>query len=145
MFHQRLAECLAISLGASIGYFTGDPLRLLDDVQTLKPHFFPSVPRVLNRVYQGAMLAGDVPNFRGNIFRKAVASKLETLHTTGQNTHAFWDRLVFRKVRVVREGIHISALTLLPGPGCPWWKLAASDFWIGTHQSRCRGLPQDRS
>ncbi|KAF7975311.1 hypothetical protein HWV62_10094 [Athelia sp. TMB] len=96
--YERLAESLAISLGSAIGYFTGDPLRLLDDAQTLKPHFFPSVPRVLNRVYQGAMLAGDVQNFRGTIFRKAVASKLETLRTTGVNTHAVWDKLVFRKV-----------------------------------------------
>lgn len=85
-------------VGGRIGYFTNDPLRLLDDVQLLRPQFFPSVPRVLNRVYQGAMLAGDVPNFRGAIFRKAVAVKLERLHATGINTHAFWDKLVFRKV-----------------------------------------------
>jgi len=79
-------------------------LRLLEDAQTLKPTFFPSVPRVLNRVYQAAMLAGDVPGLKGNLFRKAVAVKLERLRTTGINTHAFWDRLVFRKVRAVLGG-----------------------------------------
>lgn len=70
-------------------------------MQTLKPQYFPSVPRVLNKIYQGAMLAGNAPGFRGAIFRKAVATKLEALHTTGTNIHPFWDRLVFRKV-----GIH---------------------------------------
>jgi len=83
---QRLAELLCISFGCAIGYFTGDPLRLLDDVQTLKPQYFPSVPRVLNKIYQGAMLAGNVPGFRGAVFRKAVATKLETLHYHRQVT-----------------------------------------------------------
>jgi long-chain acyl-CoA synthetase len=94
-------------IGGSIGYFTGDPLRLLDDAQTLKPHFFPSVPRVLNKLYQGAMLAGNAPSLRGAIFRKAVAAKLEKLHATGDNTHVFWDKLIFRKVRIsnMRENV----------------------------------------
>lgn len=92
-----------MSIGGAIGYFTGDPLRLLDDVKALKPHLFPSVPRVLNKIYQGAMLAGNVPSFRGAIFRKAVAVKLDKLHTTGDNTHAIWDKLIFRKVRVNRR------------------------------------------
>ena len=47
-------------IGGAIGYFTGDPLRLLEDAAILKPNYFPSVPRVLNRVYQSAMLAGQV-------------------------------------------------------------------------------------
>lgn len=87
-----------MAVGGAIGYFTGDPARLLEDIQVLKPHFFPSVPRVLNKIYQGALAAGDVPGFRGAIFRKAVAVKLERLHATGDNLHAFWDKLVFRKV-----------------------------------------------
>lgn len=44
------------------------------------------------------MAAGDVPGLKGALFRKAVATKLERLHTTGDPTHAFWDKLVFRKV-----------------------------------------------
>ncbi|KAF6765045.1 long-chain-fatty-acid-CoA ligase [Ephemerocybe angulata] len=102
--YERVCELCTISIGGRIGYFTGNPLRLLEDAQILKPHFFPSVPRVLNRVYQSAMMGGNVAGLKGNLFRKAVATKLEKLRTTGIPTHALWDRLVFRKIQSVLGG-----------------------------------------
>jgi long-chain acyl-CoA synthetase len=52
-------------IGAGIGYFTGDPLRLVEDAQILKPKYFPSVPRVLKRVAMGVQAAAKVPGPRG--------------------------------------------------------------------------------
>ena len=37
--------------GARIGFFRGNIKELVDDIQTLKPTIFVSVPRLLNRVY----------------------------------------------------------------------------------------------
>jgi long-chain acyl-CoA synthetase len=37
--------------GFRTGYYSGDPLKLMEDVQCLKPTFMCSVPRILNRVY----------------------------------------------------------------------------------------------
>lgn len=37
--------------GISIGYYSGDPLKLLDDLKELKPTLFPTVPRLFNRIY----------------------------------------------------------------------------------------------
>lgn len=88
------------AIGGCIGFFTGDPLRLLEDVQMLRPHFFPGVPRILNRIYQAVQVAGNVPGVKGALFKRAVSTKLATVRETGQATHAFWDRLVFRKVSV---------------------------------------------
>lgn len=102
--YGRVCELATIAVGAKIGYFTGDPLRLIEDAQVLRPNFFPSVPRVLNRVYQAAMAAGNVPGLKGTIFKKAVAAKLERFHATGDNVHALWDRLVFRKIHGVLGG-----------------------------------------
>ncbi|KAI6150965.1 long-chain-fatty-acid-CoA ligase [Pisolithus tinctorius] len=102
--YERICELTVITVGGCIGYFTGDPLRLMDDAQALKPHFFPSVPRVLNRVYQAAMSAGNVPGVKGAIFRTAVQTKLDQLHKTGLTAHVIWDALVFRKIRAVLGG-----------------------------------------
>ncbi|KAI0273787.1 long-chain-fatty-acid-CoA ligase [Gloeopeniophorella convolvens] len=102
--YERASELATMALGGGIGFFTGDPLRLLEDAQILKPHFFPSVPRVLNRIYQAAMIAGGAPGLKGAIFRRAVQAKLDILHQTGSVTHPLWDRLVFNKVRAVLGG-----------------------------------------
>lgn len=37
----------------------------------------------------------------GELFRRAVAAKLENFHATGQLTHPIWDPLIFRKVLVL--------------------------------------------
>jgi long-chain acyl-CoA synthetase len=95
---QRVVELTTLAIGGCIGFSTGDNLRLLEDAQMLKPHFFPAVPRVLNRVYQSAMAAGNVPGLKGALFRTAVRAKLDQYHATGVSTHPFWDALVFRKV-----------------------------------------------
>ncbi|KAJ6547071.1 hypothetical protein B0H19DRAFT_955000 [Mycena capillaripes] len=102
--YGRVNEMCSIATGTKIGFFSGDPLRLIEDCQILKPSFFPGVPRVLNRIYQAAMAAADVPGLKGNLFRKALQVKVEKFHATGDNTHFFWDKLVFRKLRAVLGG-----------------------------------------
>lgn len=47
-FYMYMTFC-----GASIGFYRGDPLQLLEDVKILKPTFFISAPRVYNRIYDG--------------------------------------------------------------------------------------------
>lgn len=92
-----------IAVGGRIGYSTGDTLRLLEDIQILKPTFVAAVPRVLNRVYQVAMATASAPGLKGKLFRHATEVKLQQLRGTGQRTHALYDRLVFSKVGVQRS------------------------------------------
>lgn len=93
-----MQELCILGVGGRIGFGTGDPLRLLEDLQSLKPNYIPSVPRVLNRIYQSGMAAGAAPGLKGALFNRALQTKLQRLHTTGECKHAFWDRLVFSKV-----------------------------------------------
>jgi long-chain acyl-CoA synthetase len=37
--------------GYKVGYYSGDPLKLMEDAQCLKPTFMITVPRILNRLY----------------------------------------------------------------------------------------------
>ncbi|KAG8873474.1 hypothetical protein FRB97_006723 [Tulasnella sp. 331] len=91
------------------GYFTGSPANLLADMQVLKPHFFPSVPRVLNKIYASLMAATQAPGLKGMInirilFRQAVATKEANFQVSGGFTHILWDALVFRKAQAVLGG-----------------------------------------
>ena len=122
-----------MGLGGRIGYFTGDPLRLLEDAQVLKPNFFPSVPRVLNKIYQSAMAAGSAPGLKGAIFTKAVTTKLNQLRTTGVTSHALWDRLVFRKVRLLVAGGDNDCLKSPTDSGCAWRQSANFVQWFRAH------------
>ena len=91
-------ELCVIVAGGKIGYSTGSPLRILEDMQALKPNFFPAVPRLLNRIYQVIAANLEAPGLKGALFRRAVAAKMERLKATGDYTHPVWDRLVFNKV-----------------------------------------------
>ncbi|KAH7107805.1 long-chain-fatty-acid-CoA ligase [Auriculariales sp. MPI-PUGE-AT-0066] len=102
--YGRIIELLAISAGGRIGYFGGDTLQLMDDIQILKPDYMPSVPRVLNKIYAGIMAQTKAPGLKGALLRQAIKSKLENYRATGNTDHAFWDRVVFRKVRALTGG-----------------------------------------
>lgn len=50
---DRVAEEFYLSIGATIGYFSGDTRKLTDDLAALKPTLFVGVPRVFERVQTG--------------------------------------------------------------------------------------------
>jgi len=37
--------------GASVGFYSGDVMQLINDIILLQPTHFASVPRLLNRIY----------------------------------------------------------------------------------------------
>ncbi|KAF9648062.1 long-chain-fatty-acid-CoA ligase [Thelephora ganbajun] len=100
----RTLELNVTATGGLIGYSTGSPLHLLEDLQVLKPNTLPAVPRVLNRIYQAIAANLHAPGLKGVLFRRGVAAKLERLKQTGDHTHPFWDKLVFNKVRAIIGG-----------------------------------------
>nr|CCA16850.1 longchainfattyacidCoA ligase putative [Albugo laibachii Nc14] len=101
---ERMVMILVTYMGASAGFYHGDMLTLLEDVAELKPTVFVSVPRLFNRVYEkithSVAAAGGLKKL---MFDQAFQSKQAYLEE-GYVTHAFWDALVFSKIRLVLGG-----------------------------------------
>jgi len=88
------------AFGASVGFFQGDTLKLIDDLQALRPTIFPSVPRVLNKIYD--KITNGIAAAGGNkqaLFERALKAKRENLETSGALTHWLWDPLLFGKLK----------------------------------------------
>jgi long-chain acyl-CoA synthetase len=89
----------------AMGFYQGDPLKLTEDCQMLKPVFFPSVPRLYNRIY-GKLTStfADATGCKKWLIDKAVNSKLHYLKQNGAVTHGCYDKLVFGKTAAVLGG-----------------------------------------
>ena len=48
-----LTYWLAVTKGIKVGVYSGDVKKLKFDMQELKPTIFPSVPRLLNKIFDG--------------------------------------------------------------------------------------------
>jgi long-chain acyl-CoA synthetase len=96
---ERLVHCALFMAGASMGFYQGDTLKILDDIKALRPTVFCSVPRLYNRIYEritaGVEEKGGVAKA---LFNRALAEKKAALNASNTLTHALWDRLVFRAV-----------------------------------------------
>ncbi|OQR84380.1 Long-chain-fatty-acid--CoA ligase [Achlya hypogyna] len=88
-----------ISVGGALGFYQGDTLKLLEDVQALRPTIFLGVPRLLNKIHdkvvESALEAGGVKAW---LFRKALDAKLANLQQ-GYVTHGVYDVVVFNKLK----------------------------------------------
>lgn len=102
--YERILEAAMLRMGGSIGFFSGDVTRLVEDAGILKPTFFPGVPRVFNRIAGLISAQADGPGLKGKLLRTAINAKLANHDKDATLTHAFYDRLVFRKVRDVLGG-----------------------------------------
>ncbi len=102
---EKVLFTLCLVKGVRIGYYGGDVLKLTDDCMVLRPTFFPSVPRIYNRIYDkiNAKL-GELTGARGFIANRAISSKLYYLNTQGTLNYAFYDRVVCSKFRAILGG-----------------------------------------
>jgi long-chain acyl-CoA synthetase len=48
---ERIVMAQIYMQGASIAFFRGDPLLLIEDIQACRPTVFAAAPRVLNKIY----------------------------------------------------------------------------------------------
>lgn len=100
---ERLIEQAAFWAGGALGYYHGEILELVDDLKTLRPTAFVSVPRLYTR-FAGAVRTAtvDAPGIRGALSRHVLATKLANLEnpdtTNATEKHVIYDRIWTRKV-----------------------------------------------
>ncbi|KAI8318550.1 acetyl-CoA synthetase-like protein [Martensiomyces pterosporus] len=103
--YGRVLDYRGMLHGGATGYFSGDMSRIIDDAQALRPTVFPAVPRLYARIYDRIAAATiHAPGIRGALARRAVSDKLQALERGDGHVHAFWDAVVFRRVRAVLGG-----------------------------------------
>ena len=106
--YERFNVSLVTQKGGAIGFYRGDVLELLDDVEALAPTNFASVPRLYNRIYDKvlAQIEGANPIAR-RLFWTAYNSKKSAMlagDLSGGKLAPLWDRLVFSKIRAKLGG-----------------------------------------
>lgn len=97
--YERLAQLMMFTYGGKVGFFGGNTRKILDDLQALKPTLFISVPRVLNRIYDGVIKQVSSSSVKSFMFNMAMRSKKAELERNIVRRDSFWDYLVFRKIQ----------------------------------------------
>lgn len=89
-----------MSNGASIGIYSGDILKLKDDLADLKPTFFPSVPRLYSRFYD-VMTSGinKLTGVKRYLADWGISTKLKNLNNHNVYNHGIWDKIIFNKTK----------------------------------------------
>lgn len=96
---ERATQIILAYYGVGVGFYQGDSLKLMDDMASLRPTIFFSVPRVFNRLHAGitnAVKSSGV--LRERLFNAAYSSKKQAI-LSGKNSSAIWDSLVFNKIK----------------------------------------------
>lgn len=73
---EQATSAMSLVFGMKTGFFGGDVLKLTEDMQILKPTFFPSVPRLFNRIYgkiQDNIKAAT--GMKGYLVQQAISGK----------------------------------------------------------------------
>jgi long-chain acyl-CoA synthetase len=116
----RVTELVALDVGGTLAFWSGDPARLLDDIAASAPTHFPSVPHVFEKIHTRA-LAGveDAGVVKRRVFEWALATGRKTRDAERDGIpnpllraqHGVADRLVLSKVRGLFGGRLELALT----------------------------------
>jgi long-chain acyl-CoA synthetase len=104
-----LIQLGSFDLGATLAYWERDPLKILPNLAELKPTYFPSVPRIFEKIYTAATSGIEkVGGIKKIIFNWAIATgkKVRALERSGRQPgfllrkkYEFADEKVLSKIR----------------------------------------------
>jgi long-chain acyl-CoA synthetase len=116
-----LIQLLSFDVGGVLAYWERDPLKILPNLREVKPHYFPSVPRIFEKIYTAAnSKAEQAGGVQRAIFNWAVGvgRRVRELERQGKSPspvlrlqHALADRLVLSNIRNLFGGRIIEAVS----------------------------------
>ncbi|CAN2204317.1 FAA1 Long-chain acyl-CoA synthetases (AMP-forming) [Candidatus Nanopelagicaceae bacterium] len=114
----RMVEIGAIHAGLHLAHCSDPVGRLQPDLASFKPSFVLAVPRIFEKIYNGAEAKADAAG-KGKIFRKAAEVAIaysEGKDKRGINPlltlkHALFDKLVYSKIRAAMGGAVEAAIS----------------------------------
>jgi long-chain acyl-CoA synthetase len=121
----RVAQTVALSVGARVIYWSGDPAKIIDDLAATKPTHFPAVPRIYEKIH--ASVTGRVADgsaAQRALFQWALACGARARPALRQGTmpglltdvqYRLADRLVLAKVRgIFGSGLQLGLVGAAP-------------------------------
>jgi long-chain acyl-CoA synthetase len=114
----RMVQIGAIRAGLHLAHCSDPVGRLQPDMASFKPTFVLAVPRIFEKIYNGAEAKAEAAG-KGKIFRKAAAVAIaysEARDKRGFNPmltlkHALFDKLVYSKIRAAMGGAVEAAIS----------------------------------
>lgn len=101
---ERYLESGVLMHGGKIGFFSGDPRKLLDDAAALRPTIFPMVPRVVNRIYGRINSLVGESGLKRKIFNFCLGRKMASLKSGVVVNNSIWDKILFHKFQAAVGG-----------------------------------------
>jgi len=113
----RMVQIGALTAGLHLAH-CGDIARLPQDLNSFKPTFVLAVPRIFEKIYNGAEARADAAG-KGDIFRKAAKCSIQYSEAmdTGNISpllrlkHRIFDKLVYSKIRAGMGGAVEAAIS----------------------------------
>ena len=115
----RMVQIGAITAGLHLAHCSDPVERLRTDLASFKPTFVLAVPRIFEKIYNGAEAKADAAG-KGKIFRKAAEVAVaysESMDKKGITSplltlkHALFNKLVYSKIRLAMGGTVEAAIS----------------------------------
>jgi long-chain acyl-CoA synthetase len=116
-----LIQLLSFDIGGTLAYWERDPLKIVPNLGEVKPHYFPSVPRIFEKIHTAASGKAEKaggPQKRIFWWAIGVGEKVRELERRGREPgvllkaqHALADRLVLANIRNLFGGRIVEAVT----------------------------------
>ncbi len=110
-----LIQLLSFDVGSTIAYWSGDPQKIVPELGEVRPTYFPSVPRIFEKIYTLVTAAADPDELAAAV---ALGTRVRNLETAGQPVpeelrapFAAAEEKLFKNVRAVFGGQMTQAVT----------------------------------